>query len=42
VATVSGKYFSDEHEEQTKPYALDEEAAAALWEYSEELVKDFS
>jgi len=41
VATVSGKYFSNEREAQPRPYALDEDAAAALWAYSEELTKAF-
>lgn len=41
VEGVSGKYFMDEREGTTKPYAVDEEAAAALWNYSEELTKDF-
>jgi hypothetical protein len=41
VDQVSGKYFSSEKEEKTKPYAVDEDTAAALWAYSEQLVKDF-
>jgi hypothetical protein len=41
VEGVGGKYFSNEREEKPKPYAVDEATAAALWAYSEELVKDF-
>jgi len=41
VEGVTGKYFLDEKERLPKPYALDEDVAAKLWEYSEELTKDF-
>jgi hypothetical protein len=41
VESVSGKYFSDEQETDPQLFALDYDAAAALWAYSEQLVDGF-
>jgi len=38
-AGVTGKYFSISHEEPSSPDSYKEDKQAALWEYSEGLVK---
>ncbi len=41
VKDVSGKYFYNDALKQPDAHALDQEAAARLWHFSEQLVKEY-
>ncbi len=38
---ISGKYFYDDALKQPMAHALDEDAADKLWQFSEQLVKEY-